>query len=132
MPMQRDLYPQNWEQIALEVKQAAHWICQECGRPCRKPRESWDELIDRVAPITANYTRDNYWGIQDEQGNWKFGRFTLTVAHLDHDPSNSDPNNLKALCSVCHCRYDLQPSSMARKKMLKRERNGQLTLQLGS
>jgi hypothetical protein len=53
-------------------------------------------------------------------------RWVLTVAHLDHRPENCDRSNLKALCAPCHCRYDL--SQMARKKMLKLERLGQLSL----
>jgi hypothetical protein len=53
----------------------------------------------------------------------------LTVAHLDHNPANCDRANLRALCAPCHCRYDLQPSSMAVKKRLKAERQGQLTLE---
>jgi hypothetical protein len=48
------------------------------------------------------------------------------VAHLDHSPKNCDRSNLRALCAPCHCRYDL--SQMARKKRLKAERLGQLTL----
>lgn len=30
----------------------------------------------------------------------------LTIAHLDHDPRNNDPDNLAALCQLHHCRYD--------------------------
>lgn len=33
-------------------------------------------------------------------------RFTLTVAHLDQDPQNNQPNNLRALCSTCHLQHD--------------------------
>jgi hypothetical protein len=36
---------------------------------------------------------------------------------------------LRALCAPCHCRYDLQPSSMTIKRNLKRERQGQLRLE---
>jgi 5-methylcytosine-specific restriction endonuclease McrA len=28
------------------------------------------------------------------------------VAHLDHDPANCAPENLRALCQRCHLRYD--------------------------
>jgi hypothetical protein len=55
-------------------------------------------------------------------------RWMLTVAHLDHKPQNCDRSNLQALCSPCHCRYDL--SQMPRKIALKRERQGQLVLPL--
>jgi hypothetical protein len=27
---------------------------------------------------------------------------TLATAHLDHDPTNNHPRNLKALCQRCH------------------------------
>jgi hypothetical protein len=56
----------------------------------------------------------------------KIGRFTLTVAHLDHTPENCGADNLRAWCSVCHCRNDLR--AMPTKRMLKREFGGQLKL----
>lgn len=77
MPVDWSNYPPDWKQIALAVKEAADWVCQECGQQCRKPGEPFDTH-----------------------------RRTLTVAHLDHDPMNSDPRNLKALCAPCHLRYD--------------------------
>jgi 5-methylcytosine-specific restriction endonuclease McrA len=36
-------------------------------------------------------------------GSW----VVLTVAHLDHQPENVDPNNLRAWCQRCHNTYDL-------------------------
>ena len=33
-------------------------------------------------------------------------RVVLTIAHLDHDPGNSDPGNLRAMCQRCHNAYD--------------------------
>ncbi len=33
-------------------------------------------------------------------------RSVLTVAHLDRNPGNNAPDNLKALCVVCHLNYD--------------------------
>lgn len=77
MPMQRGLYPSNWEAIALAVKEAAGWRCQQCGKQCRRPGERHDTH-----------------------------RRTLTVAHLDHDPVNCARENLQALCAPCHLRYD--------------------------
>ena len=32
----------------------------------------------------------------------------LTVAHLDHNPANCEPDNLRALCQMCHLNYDLK------------------------
>jgi len=33
-------------------------------------------------------------------------RVYLACAHLDHDPGNKDPKNLKALCQRCHILHD--------------------------
>ena len=30
----------------------------------------------------------------------------LTVAHLDHDPTHNDPDNLRHLCQRCHNTHD--------------------------
>jgi len=77
MPMKRDLYPDDWEEIALRVKERADWKCQRCGKQCRRPGELFD-----------SHTR------------------TLTVAHQDHDPANCSDENLRALCAPCHLQYD--------------------------
>jgi hypothetical protein len=107
----RSLYPDDWDAIALAVKHSAKWCCEACDRPCRKPGESFEALIERL--------------------NWAFvpskpGSYVLTVAHLNHIPADCRPENLKALCTVCHCRYDLK--AMPTKKRLKREFLGQLSL----
>lgn len=128
MPMDRKLYPANWVEIALAIKIAVSWSCQQCDRPCRQPGEGDDDLIERVK--LAGWGHD--LSEQEETDEFgliempKLGRFTLTVAHLNHQPSDCRPDNLRALCSVCHCRYDL--AAMALKKRLKLERAGQLTL----
>lgn len=106
MPMDRSLYPENWEAIAFDIKTRANWRCQECGKQCWRPGELTSEQI------------------QSDRSAWAF--FTLTVAHLNHIPSDCSPENLKALCAPCHCRYDLK--AMPLKQRLKRERVGQLTL----
>ena len=129
MPMNRKLYPKDWEAIALRIKTAANWTCEQCGRPCRRPGESDDDLIERIEVYHSGWSHDlSEWGVDDEHGAieiHKLTRFTLTTAHPNHYPQN--PNaELRAWCSVCHCRYDLK--AMQRKKQLKRERLGQLNL----
>lgn len=59
MPMNRSLYPADWETIAAAVKSAAGWKCQVCGKQCRKPGEPFDTHIR-----------------------------TLTVSHLNHEPQD--------------------------------------------
>ena len=120
MPMNRKLYPKNWEAIAYQIKSEANWNCEECGRPCRRPGESTKELIERIAT-----GRLSECPVAEEVLNYP-RRFVLGVAHLDHRPENCDRANLRAWCNVCHLRYD--GSQMATKRQLKREREGQLNL----
>ncbi|KAM3107275.1 HNH endonuclease [Phormidesmis sp. 146-33] len=114
MPMQRDLYPIDWEAIALDIKERARWTCGECGQECRKTGELWADFFDRTC-----------WSLAQNQ---KWGHYTLTVAHLDQNPSNNDPSNLKALCTVYHLKHDRPYRIMNR--YAKREQKGQLTLDL--
>lgn len=114
MPMDRSRYPDNWEEIAFEVKSEANWMCADCGRPCRPPGQSWPEFAFYVAEL-------GYWKDLDHPQ-----RFTLTVAHLDQNPSNNDPANLRSLCAGCHLRHDA-PYREANRQA-KRERAGQLPL----
>lgn len=125
--MNRKLYPKNWDTIAQTIKTEVNWHCESCDRPCRTPGETDQDLIDRLSP--TKWGRDLFdEAMGDEQQSPKLKRFTLTVAHLDHIPENCDRANLKAWCTVCHCRYDLK--AMALKKQLKLERVGQMRLVL--
>lgn len=77
MPMKREKYPPDWEQIAAEVKEAAGWKCEACGKQCRLPGEPFDTH-----------------------------KRTLTVAHINHVESDCRPENLLAACPACHLAYD--------------------------
>lgn len=118
MPMDRSRYPANWDEIALSIKDAANWHCEECKRPCKKPGEDWHEFKVRLSeegPELLNILSVVPW------------RFVLTVFHTDHDPENPKAR-LRALCSACHCQYDL--SRMPRKRQISLEKRGQLKLDL--
>ena len=39
----------------------------------------------------------------------------LAAAHLDHDPTNNQPRNLKALCQRCHIMYDREEHARRRR-----------------
>lgn len=115
MPMDRSRYPANWEEISLAVREKAEWKCEHCGQRCRRPGEDWGSFYMDVLCCD--------W---DEMDEAKPTQFVLTTAHLDQDPSNNDPANLKALCAPCHLRHDA-PFRM-RNHRAKLERNGQLNL----
>ena len=128
MPMDRRLYPDNWDELALAIKDEANWCCENCGRPCRRPGETREAAIFRLT-LSEHPTVAELWepsGDGSAESVSRLGRFTLTVAHLDHQPGNCDRNNLKALCAPCHGTYDLK--QMGRKRVLKAERHGQLRL----
>ncbi len=93
MPMRRELYPDNWQQIAREIKQLADWRCSACGARCYRPG-------DRIE------TR----------------RYVLTAAHLDHDPANCLLSNLAAMCAPCHLRYDAKYHAKAAAATRRRRR----------
>lgn len=91
----RALYPGGsptspaWRAIRERILARAGHACEFCGAP------------------------DRTW-IGRPHGNKRWERATfgegvlivLTVAHLDHDPTNSADANLAALCQRCHNRYD--------------------------
>ncbi|MEM7537435.1 MAG: HNH endonuclease [Chloroflexota bacterium] len=114
MPMQRELYPDDWDKIALGVKVAANWTCTQCGRPCREPKRDWAEFIHTL--------RTEHGDEMANEVTIKPVRFVLTVAHLDRNPANSDESNLKALCTVCHLRYDAPHNAQNATKTRRRKR----------
>ena len=97
MPFNRKLYPKNWEELALLLKESVGWRCQ--GSPaypdCRAQH-------GQAHPVTGS-------------------RVVLTVAHLDHNPSNNDFTNLRVWCQRCHNTYDAPHRAETRRKKKRRE-----------
>lgn len=76
-PAKRALYPKDWKRISYYIRFIrAKNRCEFCGAENYKPN-----------PATGS-------------------KVILTVAHLDHDTFNNTDENLKALCQLCHNRYD--------------------------
>lgn len=120
MPMQRENYPPDWEEIALAKKNSTDWKCEPCGKQCRRPGESPLDFTERIqtnriseCPVVREYLEHPR-------------RWTLTAAHLDQNPQNNHPSNLAALCAPCHLKHD-RPHRLANSRR-KRERQGQLNL----
>jgi len=82
--MSRSLYPPNWDEISLYIRteragdrcEGSPGIYPDCRAENRKPH-----------PVTRSVVM-------------------LTVSHLDHQPWNNDPANLRAMCQRCHLAYD--------------------------
>jgi len=119
--MIRSLYPKSWDQIAVFIKSLNGWRCANCGKQCRPTNQGKSDFAEGLKASGADEA--SVLEFLDHPTKW-----TLTVAHLNHEPSDCSIENLLPLCAPCHCRYDLSPRSMAIKKRLKRERHGQLRL----
>jgi hypothetical protein len=46
----------------------------------------------------------------------RFIKVVLTVAHVDHDPTNNDESNLSAWCQLHHLRHDATQHAATRKR----------------
>lgn len=78
-PENKARYPKNWKEIRAAILKRAGNHCEFCGVPNHVLRRN---------------------------GQGKEVKIVLTIAHLDHQPENCDPENLRALCQRCHNQYD--------------------------
>ncbi len=103
MPSDWSLYPANWKEIAAQCKAEAGFKCQECGATSGE----WiiRHLTDRKKYLTMADGAEMYWHGEDYED--KAVLVQLGVAHLDQNPANCDPANLRVLCRRCHLVYDL-------------------------
>lgn len=85
---QRDKYPANWKAISNRIRferSGGYCECQgECG-------------LHEGRRCTEKHGR---------AARYANGKVVLTVAHLNHEPSDCRDENLKAMCQRCHLRYD--------------------------
>ena len=79
MPIDRQRYPKNWNEIALIAKQTVGWRCQHCQRLCLRPGEKPSDLT---------------------RSEWT--KVTLSVHHADFMPESNNAENLIPLCTPCH------------------------------
>ena len=104
----RWLYPTDWPELSKVIRfDRAKGRCEQCARPHGR-------LILHCC--------DGRW-FDRAEGVWRDGsgkqiakpvghrrvrmtKVVLAAAHLDHDPSNNVPANLKALCQRCHMLND--------------------------
>jgi hypothetical protein len=86
-------YPADWQQVSRAIRHRADDRC-ECEGECG---------LHRTHPGPRRCTERN-----GEKARWAVGAVVLTVAHLNHKPSDCRPENLRAMCQRCHLRYDSQ------------------------
>jgi hypothetical protein len=98
------LYPSDWDDISFGIRdERAKWRC-ECDGRCGR----WPSCV-------ATDGRCPAIGKGPNRSLTATGKpVVLTVAHLDHDPTNCDPGNLKAMCEACHLNYDREHHAATR------------------
>lgn len=84
MPIDYSEYPPNW---FSEIRPS---ILERAGNRCEGSPAYPDCRVEnhQPHPITGS-------------------RVVLTIAHMDQDKTNNEPDNLRALCQRCHLRHDL-------------------------
>lgn len=99
-PENRHRYPDDWPEIRAQILKRAG---DEDGHPCCEMTLSNGHRCG--APNHAHIEREGYmwWQCEEWPGSTKV---VLTIAHLDQQPENNDPSNLRALCQRCHLTYD--------------------------
>lgn len=106
-PENKKLYPTNWKGIRANILKRADNECEFCF--VRNGAIGYRTSDGSFYEASLSYDYDFY---EDR----KLIKIVLTIAHLDHDPTNNDPKNLAALCQRCHNRYDsLHRKTNARK-----------------
>lgn len=113
MPIDYSKYSADWHELSKYIRfERAGNRCEECGVPNNTMivRSSTDGerymLYDSEAdhwlvngePVRLSEIPAEYQGVAV--------KVILTVAHLDHDVTNNDHDNLKSMCQRCHNRYD--------------------------
>lgn len=110
-PENKARYPNNWaSDIRPSILARAGDRCEQCKAPngekiCREMSGA-TYMIDTGEVFDAN-TGDALG--QTHLVDYPAGRYitvVLTIAHLDHQPENCDPDNLRAWCQRCHLRCD--------------------------
>ncbi|KAA2212607.1 hypothetical protein F0Q34_14100 [Pseudoroseomonas oryzae] len=128
MPIRPELrwfYPIDWAQLSRAIRFGrAAGRCETCGRShgaeilCLPDGRWYDESLPgwrdgrgrRIAPPKA-----------EETARARHTRVVLAAAHLDHNPANNHPRNLRSLCQRCHMLHD-RPHHLAQRRLTYRRR----------
>lgn len=111
-PENKKLYPKNWKQIRAKILERANGRCEFCG--VENHAEGVRDTQGVFHKITTTESSEAYRLLEVE--GYKKIKIVLTIAHLDHNPQNNSPDNLRALCQKCHNKYDAKHRAETRKK----------------
>jgi 5-methylcytosine-specific restriction endonuclease McrA len=98
-PENRALYPADWPAISARIRERAGHRCERCG--VKNYSRGYRDLNGAFVDVGEDPVAINPVGA-------RLIRIILTVAHLNHDPSDCRDENLEALCQQCHNRHDVE------------------------
>lgn len=114
MPIDYSKYPPNWfTELRPAVLRRAENKCECCGLENKQIVfcvKLWIRDKARYA-LSSIWFRNEQDAIRESRGSivWPV-KVVITIAHLDHDERNHKVTieRLKAMCQICHLRYDAQ------------------------
>ena len=103
MPIDYSKYPVNWKtEIRPAILERAGDRCEFCGVPN-------GVTVYRQKKRRCRGQSSSYIGLTST-------KIVLTIAHLNHDVTDSSPENLAALCQKCHLTHDAGQHKATRQK----------------
>jgi hypothetical protein len=113
-PENKDRYPKNWPEISARIRERAGNKCEECSVPNyqlggRAPDGTWHKaspLGEKLLKLEWPQPGDFGWCVGYGASPLRIVRIVLTVAHLNHQPEDCRPENLRCWCQRCHNRHD--------------------------
>lgn len=110
MPIDYSRYPPNWKtEIVPAIIARANNKCECCGLENKQIVYS----ISLPVRINYKYKQRTIWFRNEQDArrediDYRPVAVVLTIAHLDHDEDNWNVkyDRLKAMCQICHLRYD--------------------------
>ena len=103
----------EWRAIVEKVRDRSGDRCEWPGCGVKNHQEGVRYPDGRFEPFVEPFPEDcpgetyfdrDFWEVDGA----KIIRIVLTTAHLDHDPTNMDLDNLRHWCQYHHLRYDAQ------------------------
>jgi hypothetical protein len=111
-PENKGRYPANWKDIRAAILARAGDCCEQCKVP------NGARIARGAGPFAGTFQRDDAEVYDAETGQHiarvrmseyqvkNMVTIVLTIAHLDHQPENCAPDNLRALCQMHYLRHD--------------------------
>ncbi len=128
MPIRKDLLPlyktPEYKAARDRIVERAGNCCEQCKKPngqtvetvsfvnfAKQPFMLWRSVGStwwcwHSGKYSGGRATDNFFDGASWRKDVRSIRVVLTLAHLDHNPTNNADSNLKFLCQWCHLNYD--------------------------